>query len=103
MPRTGYFGGEDWEGGGQLYKPIHIYKIKLCEIMFIAGIGDDEDLALYDTEEAQIAPGSHSPAPLEMNTQQSPVSQPQTASQQSQLITQLRSPPQIPLQVFPLK
>jgi hypothetical protein len=22
-PRTGYFGGEDWEGGGQPYKPIH--------------------------------------------------------------------------------
>jgi hypothetical protein len=22
-PRTGYFGGEDWEGGGQPYKPVH--------------------------------------------------------------------------------
>jgi hypothetical protein len=23
-PRTGYFGGEDWEGDGQPYKPIYI-------------------------------------------------------------------------------
>jgi hypothetical protein len=23
-PRTGYFGEEDWEGGGQRYKPIYI-------------------------------------------------------------------------------
>jgi hypothetical protein len=68
--------------------------------MYIAGIGDDEDLALYDAEEQQIAPASQSPAPLEMNTQQSPLSQPQSAQQQSQLITQLRSPPQIPLQVL---
>jgi hypothetical protein len=25
-PRTGYFGGEDWEGGGQPYKYIYIYQ-----------------------------------------------------------------------------
>jgi hypothetical protein len=25
MPRTGYFGEENWEGGGLLYKPIYIY------------------------------------------------------------------------------
>lgn len=68
--------------------------------MYFSGIGDDEDLALYDTEEPQISAASQSPAPLEMNTQQSPVSQPQSAQQQSQLITQLRSPPQIPLQVL---
>jgi hypothetical protein len=24
-PRTGYFGGEDWEGSGPLHKPIYIY------------------------------------------------------------------------------
>jgi hypothetical protein len=24
-PRTGYFGGEDWEGGGPPYKPTHTY------------------------------------------------------------------------------
>jgi hypothetical protein len=24
-PRTGYCGGEDWEGDGQPYKPIYIY------------------------------------------------------------------------------
>lgn len=70
--------------------------IKLLKVMCIAGIGDDEDLALYDdAEEPQIVPASHSPAPVE-----SPVSQPQTAQQQSQLIAQLRSPPQIPLQVI---
>jgi len=74
--------------------------VKLCELICIAGIGDDEDLALYDAEEPQITPASQSPAPLDMNTQQSPVSQPQTAQQQSQLIAQLRSPPQIPLQVL---
>ena len=69
--------------------------IKLFKVMSIAGIGDDEDLALYDdAEEPQIVPASHSPAPVE-----SPVSQPPTAQQQSQLIAQLRSPPQIPLQV----
>jgi hypothetical protein len=69
--------------------------IKLFKVMCIAGIGDDEDLALYDdAEEPQIVPASHSPAPVE-----SPVNQPQTAQQQSQLIAQLRSPPQIPLQV----
>lgn len=72
--------------------------IKLFNVMCIAGIGDDEDLALYDdAEEPQIVPASHSPAPVE-----SPVSQPQTqtAQQQSQLIAQLRSPPQIPIQVI---
>ena len=70
--------------------------IKLFKVMCIAGIGDDEDLALYDdAEEPQIVPASQSPAPVE-----SPVSQPQTAQQQSQLIAQLRSPPQIPLQVI---
>jgi hypothetical protein len=70
--------------------------IKLYKVMCIAGIGDDEDLALYDdAEEPQIVPASQSPAPVE-----SPVSQPQTAQQQSQLIAQLRSPPQIPLQVI---
>jgi hypothetical protein len=25
-PRTGYFGGEDWEGGGQPYEPIYIIR-----------------------------------------------------------------------------
>ncbi|XP_021927375.1 mucin-12-like isoform X2 [Zootermopsis nevadensis] len=73
-------------------------KLDLANIMKLSGIGDDEDLALYDTEEPQISAASQSPAPLEMNTQHSPVSQPQSAQQQSQLITQLRSPPQIPLQ-----
>jgi hypothetical protein len=40
-PRTGYFGGEDWEGGGQPYKPIYIcdglitrpkesYRVSVC-------------------------------------------------------------------------
>jgi hypothetical protein len=24
MPRTRYFGGEDWDGSGQPYKPIYI-------------------------------------------------------------------------------
>jgi hypothetical protein len=70
--------------------------IKLFSVMCIAGIGDDEDLALYDdAEEPQIVPASQSPAPVE-----SPVTQPQTAQQQSQLIAQLQSPPQIPLQVI---
>ncbi|PNF31311.1 hypothetical protein B7P43_G11553 [Cryptotermes secundus] len=73
-------------------------KLDLANIMKLSGIGDDEDLALYDAEEPTIAPTSQSPAPSEINTQQSPVSQTQAAQQQSQLIAQLRSPPQIPLQ-----
>jgi hypothetical protein len=74
--------------------------MKLCEVLCFSGIGDDEDLALYDAEEPTIAPASQSPAPPEINPQQSPVSQTQAAQQQSQLIAQLRSPPQIPLQVL---
>jgi hypothetical protein len=74
--------------------------MRLCEVLCFSGIGDDEDLALYDAEEPTIAPASQSPAPPEINTQQSPVSQTQAAQQQSQLIAQLRSPPQIPLQVL---
>jgi hypothetical protein len=71
----------------------------MCLLCF-PGIGDDEDLGLYDAEEPTIAPASQSPAPPEINTQQSPVNQTQAAQQQSQLIAQLRSPPQIPLQVL---
>jgi hypothetical protein len=74
--------------------------IKQCDIFCFPGIGDDEDLALYDAEEPTIAPSSQSPAPPEINTQQPPLNQTQPAQQQSQLIAQLRSPPQIPLQVL---
>jgi hypothetical protein len=79
--------------------------IKQCGILCLlclSGIGDDEDLGLYDAEEPTIAPASQSPAPPEINPQQSPVNQTQAAhaQQQSQLIAQLRSPPQIPLQVL---
>jgi hypothetical protein len=30
-PRTGYCGGEDWEGGGPPYKPIHIHTVFVDE------------------------------------------------------------------------
>ncbi|XP_069693632.1 mucin-2-like isoform X3 [Periplaneta americana] len=73
-------------------------KLDLANIMKLSGIGDDEDLALYETDEPQITPASQSPAPIDMNTQQSPASQQQSAQQQSQLIAQLRSPPQLPVQ-----
>ena len=59
-------------------------------LIHFSGIGDDEDLTLYESEELQVAPSSQSPVSVE----QSPVNQ-----QQSQLITQLRSPPQVPSQV----
>ncbi|KAJ9582979.1 hypothetical protein L9F63_022664, partial [Diploptera punctata] len=70
-------------------------KMDLANIMKLSGIGDDEDLALYESEEQQMVPSSQSPAPVE----QTPTNQQQTVQQQSQLIAQLRSPTQIPVQV----
>jgi hypothetical protein len=42
-PRTGYFGREDWEGGRQPYKPIHIYLhvsecVTLSHLFYIANL-----------------------------------------------------------------
>jgi hypothetical protein len=34
-PRTGYFGAEDWEGGGQTYKPIIIIIMTIIIIIII--------------------------------------------------------------------
>jgi hypothetical protein len=34
-PRTGYFGAEDWEGGGQTYKPIIIIIIIIMMMTII--------------------------------------------------------------------
>jgi hypothetical protein len=41
-PRTGYFGGEDWEGGGQPYKPIYVYvRSRGSSVSTVSGYGLD--------------------------------------------------------------